>query len=171
MSLQIFCFSLTWARSSLITGLALTECQRAVNAIDADALVLHLNPLQEALQPTGNTNFAGLIEKIKRICAGLAVPVVVKEVGWGISAEVASKLVQAGVAGIDVAGAGGTCWSEIEGRRTDNESTKRVAGIFGEWGIPTAESLLLTRKAAPRLPVIASGGIRTGMDVAKVDCA
>jgi isopentenyl-diphosphate delta-isomerase len=148
-------------------GFGIEECRQAVKAIDADALVLHLNPLQEALQPAGNTNFAGLIEKISRVCAGLTVPVIVKEVGWGMSAEVAGKLVQAGVAGIDIAGAGGTCWSEIEGRRTDDDLAKRVAGAFAGWGIPTAESLLLTRKAAPRLPIIASGGIRSGLDVAK----
>ena len=148
-------------------GFGVEECLRAVKAIDADILVLHLNPLQEALQPDGNTNFAGLIEKIHRVCTDLPVPVIVKEVGCGISEEIAGQLAQAGVAGIDIAGAGGTCWSEIEAKRAESSLAKRVAGAFAGWGIPTAESLLMARKAAPCLPIIVSGGIRSGLDVAK----
>jgi isopentenyl-diphosphate delta-isomerase len=98
-------------------GFGVDECLRAVEMIDADGLVLHLNPLQEALQMEGNTNFAGLLAKIEGVCGSLALPVIAKEVGFGISTEVARRLAEAGVAAIDVAGAGGTSWSMVEGRR------------------------------------------------------
>ena len=101
------------------------------------------------------------------MCTALDVPVFVKEVGWGISGEVAKRLVEAGVAGIDVAGAGGTCWSEVERLRSDDAIRAKVAKDFAAWGIPTAESIRLVRKAAPDVTLIASGGIRTGIDVAK----
>ncbi len=148
-------------------GFGPAECLKAVEAIDADALVLHLNPLQEALQTGGNTNFSGLLGRIKAVCRELPVPVIVKEVGCGISTETAQALVEAGVDGIDVAGAGGTCWSEIEKLRTAAASSQRVAAAFDGWGIPTTEALLMARKITPGLPVIASGGIRSGLDVAK----
>jgi isopentenyl-diphosphate delta-isomerase len=147
-------------------GYGVDECLKAVESIGADALVLHLNPLQEALQPEGNTNFAGLLKKIETVCRELPVPVVVKEVGWGISGDVAKELAEAGVDGIDIAGAGGTSWSEIEARRLPNK-TARVAGAFTSWGIPTAESIGMVLRSVPELTVIASGGIRSGMDVAK----
>ncbi|MFN3929561.1 MAG: type 2 isopentenyl-diphosphate Delta-isomerase, partial [Thermoflexus sp.] len=95
-------------------GYTVDHCRRAVELVKADALILHLNPLQEALQPEGDTNFAGLLRKIEAVCKALPVPVVVKEVGWGISEEVARLLADAGVAAIDVAGAGGTSWSQVE---------------------------------------------------------
>jgi isopentenyl-diphosphate delta-isomerase len=148
-------------------GFGPEECRRVVEMIEADALVLHLNPLQEAVQPGGTTNFAGLARRIAAVCRALPVPVVVKEVGWGISAETARLLAEAGVAAIDVAGAGGTSWSEVEKHRARDESARRVAAAFAGWGIPTAESLRLCRAAVPGLPLIASGGIRDGIDVAK----
>jgi isopentenyl-diphosphate delta-isomerase len=148
-------------------GFGVDECRRAVEMIEADALVLHLNPLQEALQPGGDTNFGGLARQIAAMCRALPVPVLVKEVGWGISAETARMLEEAGVAGIDVAGAGGTSWSEVEKHRAHDEHGRRVASTFAGWGIPTAESLCLCRGAVPGLPLIASGGIRTGIDIAK----
>ena len=148
-------------------GYGIVECRRAVEMIGADALILHLNPLQEALQPEGNTDFAGLLAKIEALCRSLEVPVVVKEVGWGISEEVARLLAEAGVAAIDVAGAGGTSWSEVEMRRAGSESARRIAESFADWGIPTAESVQMARRGAPRTTIIASGGIRTGVDVAK----
>ena len=148
-------------------GYGVEECRRAVEMIGADALILHLNPLQEALQPEGNTDFAGLLAKIEALCRALEVPVVVKEVGWGISEEVARLLAEAGVAAIDVAGAGGTSWSEVEMRRAESESARRIAESFADWGIPTAESIQMARRGAPRTTIIASGGIRTGVDVAK----
>ncbi|HET90142.1 MAG TPA: type 2 isopentenyl-diphosphate Delta-isomerase [Chloroflexi bacterium] len=143
------------------------ECRRAVEMIEADALVIHLNPLQEALQPEGDTRFTGLVHKIEAVCQASPVPVVVKEVGWGISEPVARQLAEAGVAAIDTAGAGGSSWSQVEMHRAPNEHQRQVAAVFAEWGIPTLESLLLSRRGAPHLPIIASGGIRDGIQIAK----
>jgi isopentenyl-diphosphate delta-isomerase len=148
-------------------GYGLTEAQRAVDLIGADALVLHLNALQEALQPEGDANFSGLLAKIEAICRGLPVPVVAKEVGWGISPSVARRLVDAGVAVIDVAGAGGTSWSQVEMHRSPDESSAAVASEFVDWGIPTAQALADLRRAMPELPFIASGGLQGGIDLAK----
>jgi isopentenyl-diphosphate delta-isomerase len=148
-------------------GYGIEQCRRAVEMAGADALVLHLNPLQEALQPEGNCNFRGLLPKIAAICRQLEVPVVAREVGWGISQEAAQQLAEAGVSGIDVAGAGCTSWSRIEGWRGQTRSTRNIAAAFAEWGIPTSEAIVLARAGAPGLPLIASGGIRTGVDIAK----
>ena len=143
------------------------HCRRAVEMIGADALYLHLNSMQEAIQPEGDTRFSGLAAKIAAVCRGLDVPVVVKEVGWGISERSARILREAGVAAIDVAGAGGTSWSQVEQHRIQDESRRRVAAAFRDWGIPTSESIQMVRRAAPGLPVIASGGLRDGVDIAK----
>ncbi len=148
-------------------GYGVDECRRAVDMIEADALVLHLNPLQEALQPEGNTAFAGLLAKIETVCRFINVPVVVKEVGWGISEHVARQLADIGVSAIDVAGSGGSCWSQVEMHRAVTDHQRRVAQAFVGWGIPTAESLLMVRRGAPALPVLASGGIRDGIQIAK----
>ncbi len=148
-------------------GYGVEECRRAVEMIEADGLILHLNPLQECLQEEGNTDFSGLLAQIEKVCHGLSLPVIVKEVGWGIAEGVAKKLAQAGVAGIDVAGAGGTSWSEVERYRASNEAVKNVAAAFAQWGIPTADSIRMAREGAPEVTLIASGGIRTGVDVAK----
>ena len=145
------------------------ECRRAVDMIEADALILHLNALQEAVQPEGDTNFAGLAGKIAQVCREVGVPVIAKEVGWGISADAARLLWEAGVSAIDVAGAGGTSWSQVELYRIPTEQGRLVAEAFAGWGIPTAESLLQVR--ANGLPqggkLFASGGIRNGIDAAK----
>ena len=143
------------------------QCRRAVDMIEADALILHLNALQEALQPGGDTHFAGLLNKIEKVCHDLGLPVIAKEVGWGISAEDARRLAGVGVAAIDVAGAGGTSWSQVEMYRMEDESLARVAAAFRDWGIPTTESILAVRKAAPGVTVFASGGLRDGIDIAK----
>ena len=148
-------------------GYSYSECMRAIEMAQADALILHLNPLQEALQPSGDANFAGLLHKIEDLCRQLPVPVVVKEVGWGLSAEVAGKLVEAGVSALDIAGAGGTSWSEIEGFRIQDDALRQVALDFREWGIPTAEAIRQVRRACPNTPLIGSGGIRSGIDLAK----
>jgi isopentenyl-diphosphate delta-isomerase len=148
-------------------GYDLEHCRRAVELIGADALILHLNPLQEALQPGGNTNFRGLLDKIAAVCAGLPVPVIVKEVGWGISGELARQLHHAGAAAIDVAGAGGTSWSQVEMYRAPDESARRIAQAFEDWGIPTVQALMEARRAVPGAVLIASGGLRSGVDVAK----
>lgn len=149
-------------------GYGLAEAQRAVELIEADALVLHLNALQEALQPEGDVDFSRLLVKIEGICRGLSVPVVAKEVGWGISPSVARRLVGAGVAVIDVAGAGGTSWSQVEMHRSPDPSAAAVAAEFVDWGIPTARAVADLRSAMPELPLIASGGLRGGIDLAKV---
>lgn len=148
-------------------GYTVDECRRAVDMIEADALILHLNVLQEAVQPEGDTNWRGLLDKIGEVCQKLDVPVIGKEVGWGISGETARQLLDAGISGFDVAGAGGTSWSEVERHRAPTEYLRRVAGAFVDWGIPTSESIKLVQRGAPGLPVIASGGMRDGIDVAK----
>jgi len=148
-------------------GYGVDECRRAVEMIEADALILHLNVLQESVQPEGNTNWRDLLRKIETVCKALEVPVVGKEVGWGISEQAARQLAEAGVAAIDVAGAGGTSWSEVERHRAPTERLRRVAAVFVGWGIPTAESIQMARRGAPELPIIASGGLRDGLDAAK----
>ena len=144
-----------------------SHCERAVEMIDADALFLHLNPLQEALQPEGDTDFSHLLPKIEAVCRALPVPVFVKEVGWGIAAHVAEALVEAGVAGIDVAGAGGTSWSQVEAFRAEQSYRAAAAGSFRSWGIPTAKALIDVRQHLPGVPLIASGGLKDGVDMAK----
>ena len=148
-------------------GYTVDHCRRAVEVAGADALFLHFNPLQEALQPEGDTNFAGLLNKIEEVCKDLEVPVVAKEVGWGFSEDMARHLANAGIAAIDVSGAGGTSWSQVEMYRADTEARRRVAATFRDWGIPTAESIQMARRAAPHLPLIASGGLRNGLEIAK----
>jgi isopentenyl-diphosphate delta-isomerase len=146
---------------------AVARCRRVVAMIGADALVLHANPLQEALQPEGTPHFAGLLERIGEVAASVDVPVLVKEVGWGIAENVARALGEAGVAGVDVAGAGGTSWGEVERHRISDPVMREVAASFRGWGIRTADAVTACRRALPDGVVIASGGLRTGIDVAK----
>lgn len=148
-------------------GYTVDECRRLVEMIDADALILHFNVLQEAVQPEGDTNFAGLLPKIEAVCRDLGVPVIAKEVGWGFSAKNVRDLANAGVSAIDVAGSGGTSWSEVEYHRAPTAFHARVARAFADWGIPTAEAVRYAVEGAPNLPIIASGGLRDGIDVAK----
>lgn len=148
-------------------GYGLDACRRLVDIAEADGLYVHLNPLQEALQPEGNTRFSGLVEAIANLCRHLSVPVIAKEVGWGISPESALALHEAGVAAIDVAGAGGTSWSQVEMYRGQTHIQREVAASFRDWGIPTAVAITEVRKALPDIPLIASGGLRTGIDVVK----
>jgi isopentenyl-diphosphate Delta-isomerase len=148
-------------------GYGIDHCRRAVDMIEADALILHLNPLQEAVQDAGDTNFEGLAKKIEEVCKQLEVPVIAKEVGWGISGRSAKLLADCGVSAIDVAGAGGTSWSQVEMHRAPDEFTRQLAATFVGWGIPTADSILNVKKAAPAMTIFASGGIRDGLDVAK----
>jgi isopentenyl-diphosphate delta-isomerase len=146
-------------------GVSAADCARLVEMLGADALVLHLNALQEALQPEGDTCFGGLLARIESLAATLEVPVIVKEVGWGISAELVSELFSAGVAAVDVAGAGGTSWSEVERHRLAGPAA-RTAAAFAAWGIPTAVALTQARAAAPDGVIFASGGVRSGIDLA-----
>ena len=148
-------------------GYGLAECQQAVDMIEADALILHFNALQEAVQPEGDGNFSGLLGKIEEICRNLPVPVIAKEVGWGFSESTARCFASVGVAAIDVAGAGGTSWSQVEMYRAPTPRLARVAGAFINWGIPTSASIRYCRRGAPGMPIIASGGIGNGIDVAK----
>jgi isopentenyl-diphosphate delta-isomerase len=145
----------------------LAECLRVIDLLEADALILHLNPLQECIQPKGDTNFKGLIDKINILCKKLPVPVIVKEVGNGISAATGQKLLDAGVTAIDVAGAGGTSWAKVESERALNIQQRRLGQTFANWGLPTAECITSIRAIAPEIPLIASGGLRDGLDVAK----
>jgi isopentenyl-diphosphate delta-isomerase len=135
--------------------------------IEADALILHFNSLQEAIQKEGNNQFEGLLSKLELICKRLPVPVIAKEVGWGFSTQDISLLINAGVAAIDVAGAGGTSWSQVEMYRAENEYQRELAKAFTDWGIPTVEAILNVVHTAPDLLIIASGGLRNGVDVAK----
>ncbi|MBD5633355.1 MAG: type 2 isopentenyl-diphosphate Delta-isomerase [Candidatus Eremiobacteraeota bacterium] len=148
-------------------GVTVDDARRAVESIAADGLYLHLNPLQEALQATGDTNFRNLLPRIGELCRRLGVPVVAKSVGSGISVRTAGRLFDAGVAAIDVAGAGGTSWARVEGRRSNDPKREALAETFAAWGYPTAEATAAMRRAFPNAAVFASGGIRTGVDVAK----
>ncbi len=148
-------------------GFGVEHCQRAVDMIEADALILHLNPLQEAVQPEGNVNFKGLLSRIEKVCRALPVPVIAKEVGNGISARDARRLHDAGVQVIDVAGAGGTSWSEVERYRQRNPQGAEVAGSFADWGWPTTEIIRAVRGELPEITLIGSGGVRSGVDIAK----
>jgi isopentenyl-diphosphate delta-isomerase len=145
----------------------LDQCLRVIDWLEADALILHLNPLQECVQTKGDTNFRGLLAKIATLCLKLPVPVIAKEVGNGISATIAQKLIEAGVQAIDVAGAGGTSWAKVESERATDAKQRRLGATFADWGLPTAECITTIRAIAPTLPLIASGGLRDGLEVAK----
>lgn len=149
-------------------GVTPDDCRRLVELLHADALFLHLNPLQEVIQPEGDTTFGGLVERIAAVARALApTPVLVKEVGSGISSATAALLRGTGLAGIEVAGAGGTSWALIESHRGGNPAKARLGRVFADWGIPTAESLVQVRTSWPDGVVIASGGIRDGIESAK----
>jgi isopentenyl-diphosphate delta-isomerase len=152
---------------SLNYGIGIDDVQRMIAELRADALFLHLNPLQEALQPGGDTNFRGLLPKIAELCAALDVPVVAKSVGSGISPVTAARLLDAGVAGIDTAAAGGTSWARVEGKRSGDDGREALAETFAGWGQPTAEAVCALRARFPSMPLIASGGVRTGVDIAR----
>ncbi|WP_150270630.1 type 2 isopentenyl-diphosphate Delta-isomerase [Paenibacillus tepidiphilus] len=148
-------------------GFGVDECRRAVEIAGADWLVLHLNGLQEIFQPEGNTGFKDLLERIGQLCRVLEVPVGVKEVGWGIDGETALRLYNAGAAFIDVAGAGGTSWSQVEKFRNHDPVKRAAAEAFADWGIPTSECIAEVRAAAPHGALIGSGGLHSGVDAAK----
>jgi isopentenyl-diphosphate delta-isomerase len=151
----------------LVHGYGVKEVKKAVEMIDADAVAIHLNALHEAVQPEGQTNFKGVLAKIGEIAGELDKPVIVKETGGGIAAEDAKRLEAAGVNAIDVGGAGGTSFAAVEYYRSEVTSVQHLlSGVFWDWGIPTAVSLVETAQAVT-IPVIASGGVRTGVDVAK----
>ncbi len=148
-------------------GCGLEDCLKLVELLEADALILHLNPLQELVQSGGDSNFKGLLAKIQQICAQLPVPVIAKEVGNGISAVMAKQLIEAGVAAIDVAGAGGTSWAKVESQRAKDNRQRHLGQVFADWGLPTAECITTIRSVNSTIPLIASGGLKNGLDLAK----
>ncbi len=148
-------------------GYGRDEALRAVEMIGADALIVHLNPLQEAVQTGGDHGWGDLARRIEVLARAVGVPIIVKEVGFGISAPVAQTLVRSGVAAIDVAGAGGTNWALVEGARAATARDRAIADAFANWGIPTVASLMAVRRVCPTLPLIGSGGIKSGVDAAK----
>jgi isopentenyl-diphosphate delta-isomerase len=148
-------------------GCGLEDCLKLVELLEADALILHLNPLQEWVQSKGDSNFKGLLAKIHQICAQLPVPVIAKEVGNGISAPMANQLIEAGVAAIDVAGAGGTSWAKVESQRAKDNRQRHLGQVFTDWGLPTAECITAIRALNSTIPLIASGGLKNGLDIAK----
>ncbi|MFN2144623.1 MAG: alpha-hydroxy-acid oxidizing protein, partial [Anaerolineales bacterium] len=142
-------------------------CRHAIEMIEADALILHLNALQEALMPEGDTNFKGLLKKIETVAREISQPIIIKEVGWGISAQIARRLYDAGVKAFDVAGAGGTSWSQVEMHRAKTAAQARIASQFINWGIPTADAIVQIAAELPDAVIFASGGLRSGVDIAK----
>ncbi|QGZ28715.1 type 2 isopentenyl-diphosphate Delta-isomerase [Stutzerimonas stutzeri] len=153
--------------AQLVAGYGLDEAQRAVEMIDADALIIHLNPLQEAVQAGGDRDWRGVLSAIEALAVRLPVPLVAKEVGAGICASVARRLLDAGVSVIDVAGAGGTSWAAVEAERAPDPRQRAIAQAFAGWGIPSAQAIVRVRQACPGAHLIASGGIRDGIDAAK----
>ena len=151
----------------LVHSYGAKEVKKAMDMINADALAIHLNALQEAVQPEGQTNFEGVLAKIAEMARALDKPVIVKETGAGIAAEEARKLETAGVKGIDVGGCGGTSFAAVEYFRVEHEEKRFLADVFWDWGIPTAASLVEVTQTV-KIPVVASGGLRTGTDIAKV---
>jgi isopentenyl-diphosphate delta-isomerase len=151
----------------LVHGYGVKEVKKAVEMIEADAVAVHLNALHEAVQPEGQTNFKGVLAKIAEIAGAVDAPIIVKETGGGIAAEDAEKLEAAGVKAIDVGGAGGTSFAAVEYYRSEVTSMEYLlGGVFWDWGIPTAVSLVEATQTV-KIPVIASGGVRTGVDMAK----
>jgi isopentenyl-diphosphate Delta-isomerase len=151
----------------LVHGMSVGDAKRAVETIRADALILHLNPLQEVLQPGGDVNWRGVAAAMEQVCRHVGVPVIAKEVGAGISASVALKLRDLGIAAIDVAGTGGSSWAAVEGLRQRDEHQQTLGEVYRNWGLATADALVEIRHALPDMPLIASGGIRHGLDGAK----
>jgi isopentenyl-diphosphate delta-isomerase len=151
----------------LVSGMTADDARRAVELIAADGLILHLNPLQEAVQAGGDINWKGVGAAIEEVCRRLPVPVIAKEVGAGISPAVAKRLRDLGVAAIDVAGAGGSSWAAVEGLRRPDAKGQSLGETYRNWGISTADCLIGIKQALPAMPLIASGGIRHGLDGAK----
>lgn len=148
-------------------GMTTREIRAALEAVSADAVNFHLNPLQESIQPEGDTRFSGLALRLAETISELAVPAMIKEVGAGISAKTARKLAALPIAGVEASGVGGTSWARVESHRASPNSVQAHAGHqLGGFGIPTSLSIQHCRTAMGKRLVIASGGIRTGMDIA-----
>ncbi|MET0295533.1 MAG: type 2 isopentenyl-diphosphate Delta-isomerase [Phenylobacterium sp.] len=153
--------------AQLLQGYGPDEARRAMEMIGADAMIIHLNPLQEAVQAGGDTAWRGVTTALEALARDLEAPIIVKEVGYGVSPAVARRLRDAGVAAVDVAGSGGTAWAAIEGERATSDAAAETARAFDGWGIPTPQAIASVRAACPDLPLIGSGGVRHGVDAAK----
>jgi isopentenyl-diphosphate delta-isomerase len=151
----------------LAHGYGEKQARASVDMIEADALYLHLNPLQEALQPEGDRDWRGVLNGLASLARTFPVPIIAKEIGCGISGALARRLLDAGVAAIDVAGAGGTSWALVESERALSERDRAVARSFASWGIPTADAIGEVRAQCPEAPLIGSGGIKDGITAAK----
>jgi isopentenyl-diphosphate Delta-isomerase len=151
----------------LAHGFGESEARAVIDMIEADALCLHLNPLQEALQPEGDREWRGILDGIGKLARALPVPIIAKEIGCGISGAIARRLVDAGIAAIDVAGAGGTSWALVESERALSERDRAIARSFASWGIPTADAIRDVRAHCAETPLIGSGGIKDGIAAAK----
>ncbi len=156
--------------AQLVRGMHAQHCLKAVDMVKANALFIHLNPCQEACQQGGDANFSGVLTAIAQVVhelEPLKIPVLVREVGFGLSEQAAKALLETGIAGLDCAGAGGTSWAKVESLCASDESYRRLAWVMGEWGIPTVQSIKNVRQLNSHIPLIACGGIRSGLDVAK----
>ncbi|MDJ0880080.1 MAG: type 2 isopentenyl-diphosphate Delta-isomerase [Gammaproteobacteria bacterium] len=145
----------------------INEIRHAIEMIEANGLIIHFNPLQEALQDHGDTDWRHILNRVEEISSCLSIPVIAKEVGMGISTNVARRLINAGVAAIDVAGRGGTSFNRVESQRTNDQKLQALGKLFGQWGISTPKAIMAIRSEFPELPLVASGGIRHGLDAAK----
>lgn len=155
----------------LVRGLGPEDAERAVTMVEADALFLHLNAMQEALQPNGDTDWRGVLRQIERVVShfearGLG-PVWVREVGFGLDADTTRRLLAAGVAGIDAGGQGGTSWTRVEAELLTDPAAQEVAAVFADWGLSTPETIAQVRSVDRGIPLIATGGVRSGLDAAK----
>lgn len=155
--------------AQLVSGWGVDEARRAIDMIEADALFVHLNPVQEAIQG-GDRDFRGLAARLSQLCTALhaqGIPVFAREVCFGLSEQAARRLIECGVAGIDCAGAGGTSWAKVEALCAKSARRREMGQRFGEWGIPTSQSILNVRCVSAQIPLIACGGLRSGMDLAR----
>lgn len=148
-------------------ALSTEEVRSLVDAVGADALCVHLNPAMEIVQPEGDRDFVGVVETLERLVRDLGVPIIAKETGCGLGGHAVKKLAKAGVRHVDVSGAGGTSWVAVEAARAAGAA--RVLGdAFREWGVPTAASVMISKRARPKFKtIIATGGVTSGIDAAK----
>lgn len=155
----------------LVKGYGPEHALRAVEMIEADALYLHLNAMQEVVQEGGDTKWTGVLRGIERVCDRLeqaGIPVFAREVGFGIRRQDVRRLLDAGISGLDCAGGGGTSWSLVEGRVAGSERHRRLGDVFATWGLTTPEAVLEVRAVEPSVTLVASGGVRTGLDVLRL---
>lgn len=154
---------------SQLASTSVDAIRRLVDAIQAQALAIHANALQECMQPEGTPNFNGGLQKLRDLCRTLGVPIVLKETGCGFSARTLARLAETGLAAVDVSGLGGTHWGRIEGARAQGQDPMReeAARTFAGWGESTVDSILAARQSLPKTEIWASGGIRSGLDAAK----